>query len=135
MTANEAHPSTVYQVSRRIFPAFCRIARPIGLFYLLIGPVRGPRRFDRSAPSSARLCSGLMLMMATVIRTRVAPSPEIGARDTALDGAANGSAGVDCAPNVDAGINGATHLSGHRGRDHEDDGRGGTDCRKLPEHQ
>jgi len=44
-----------------------------------------------------------MPMVATVlIRTRRAPSPEIRARDTSLDGAANGSAGINSAPNVDA---------------------------------
>src|SRR5438132_5741141 len=43
-------------------------------------------------------------LVTTVIRTRRAPSPQIGARDTALDGAANGSAGVHSAPNMDAGV-------------------------------
>src|SRR4029077_13171871 len=33
-------------------------------------------------------------------------------RDTSLNGAADGSAGVNSAPNVDAGIDGATHLGG-----------------------
>ena len=44
--------------------------------------------------------------------TRRAPSPKIRARDTLDDGPANGTAGVNRAPNVDAGINSATHLSG-----------------------
>jgi hypothetical protein len=61
-----------------------------------------------------------MPMVATVIATRRAPSPEIGARDTALDGAANGSAGINSAPDVDAGMNSATHLGGQRCGDHED---------------
>src|SRR5262249_18773927 len=65
--------------------------------------------------------------------TRRAPSPEIGARDTSLDGTANGSAGVNSAPNVDAGVNGATHLGGQRCGDHEDrDHR--TSYRKFAEH-
>jgi hypothetical protein len=51
-----------------------------------------------------------MLMVDTVIRARRAPSPEIGARDTSLDGAANGSAGVHSAPDMDAGANSAPHL-------------------------
>jgi len=74
-----------------------------------------------------------MLMMATVIRTWVAPSPEIGARDTALDGAANGSTRVHSAPDVDAGINSAAHLGGGRCGDHED-GADNTNDRKLAEH-
>jgi hypothetical protein len=40
-----------------------------------------------------------------------AKSPNPG-QDTSLDGTTNGSAGVNPAPNVDAGINSATHLSG-----------------------
>ena len=51
-----------------------------------------------------------------------APSPQIRARDTSFDGTTNGSAGIDSAPNVDAGIDGATHLGGQRCRDHEDRG-------------
>jgi hypothetical protein len=47
-----------------------------------------------------------------------APSPQIRARDTSLDGAANASARI----NVDAGINAATHLGGQRCGDHEDRG-------------
>jgi hypothetical protein len=86
------------------------------------------------APSSALLCGDLMPMVATVITTRRAPSPEIGPRDTALDGAANGSAGVNSAPNVDAGINSATHLGGRRCGDHEDGGDESTNDRKLAEH-
>ena len=75
-----------------------------------------------------------MPMVATVfIRTRRTPSPEIRARDTSLNGASNGSAGVNSAPDVHAGIDGATHLGGQRRGDHEDRG----DCtnyRKLAEH-
>jgi len=52
--------------------------------------------------------------------TRRAPSPEIGARDTSLDGTANGNAGVNSAP----------HLGGQRCRDHEDDGDDSTNDRK-----
>src|SRR5262249_42102505 len=70
-------------------------------------------------------------MLATTVNlpARRAPSPQIRARDTSLDGTTNGSAGI----NVDAGINGATHLGGQRCRDHED--RGNTDYRKLAEHK
>jgi len=51
-----------------------------------------------------------MPMVATVIiRTRRAPSPQIRARDTSNDGAGNGSAGV----------NGAPDLGEHRCRDHD----------------
>jgi len=59
-------------------------------------------------------------MLATTVNllARRAPSPQIRARDTSLDGAANGSAGVNSTPNVDAGINGATHLGGQRCGDH-----------------
>jgi hypothetical protein len=67
------------------------------------------------------------------IRTRRAPSPQIGARDTALDGAANGSAGVHSAPDMDAGANSTSHLGGQRRGDHEDGGEG-TNERKLAEH-
>jgi len=74
-------------------------------------------------------------MLATTVNlpTRRGPSPQIRARDTSLDGAENGSAGVNSAPNVDAGVNGATHLGGQHCRDHEDRGDG-TDYRKLAEH-
>jgi len=62
----------------------------------------------------------------------VGVSPQIRAReDTSLDGAANGSAGGNGAPNVDARINGATHLGGQRCGDHED-GSDSTDYRSLP---
>src|SRR5262249_28717348 len=58
----------------------------------------------------------------------------IRARNTSLDGPTNGSAGINSAPNVDAGINGATHLGGRRCGDHE--GRGdSTDYRKLAGHE
>ena len=75
-------------------------------------------------------------MLATTVNllARRAPSPQIRARDTSLDGAANGSAGVNSTPNVDAGINGATHLGGQRCGDHEDRGDS-ADYRKLPEHK
>jgi hypothetical protein len=56
------------------------------------------------------------------------------ARDTSLDGTTNGSAGINSAPNVDAGINGATHLGGQRCGDHEDRGDS-TNYRKLAEHK
>jgi hypothetical protein len=65
-----------------------------------------------------------MPMVATVfIRTRRTPSPQIRARDTSLDGTANGSAGVNSAPD----------LGGERCRDHEDRGDT-TNYRKLAEH-
>jgi hypothetical protein len=89
----------------------------------------------RSAPSSALLCSGLTMLATTVnLPARRAPSPQIRARDTSLDGTTNGSAGINSAPNVDAGINGATHLGGQRCGDHEDRGDS-TNYRKLAEHK
>ena len=73
-------------------------------------------------------------MLATTVKcpTRRAPSPQI--RDTSLDGTTNGTAGINSAPNVDAGINGATHLGGQRCGDHEDRGDS-TNDRKLAEHK
>ena len=63
-----------------------------------------------------------MPMVATVIiRTWRAPSPEIRARDS-NDRTTNRSAGVSSAPDVGAGINGATHLGGQRCGDNEDRG-------------
>jgi len=62
------------------------------------------------------------MLTTTVIPTRRSPSTQIRAGDTLNDGAANGSAGVNSASDVDAGVNGATHLSGQRCRDHEDRG-------------
>jgi hypothetical protein len=47
------------------------------------------------------------MLMTTVISTRQAPSPEIWARDTLDDGAANGSAGINSAPDVDTRVNSA----------------------------
>ena len=75
-------------------------------------------------------------MLTTTVNfpTRRAPSPEIRARDTALDGAAHGSAGINSAPNVDAGIDGATHLGDQRCGDHEDRGDN-TNDRKLAVHK
>jgi hypothetical protein len=85
----------------------------------------------RLAPSSALLCGGLTMLTTTVnLPARRAPSPQIRARDTSLDGTTNGSAGI----NVDAGINDATHLGGQRCGDHEDRGDS-TDYRKLAEHK
>jgi hypothetical protein len=74
-------------------------------------------------------------MLATTVNlpTRRAPSPQIRTRDTSLDGTTNGSAGINSAPNVDAGINGATHLGGQRRGDHEN--RGDSTDRKLAEHK
>jgi hypothetical protein len=74
-------------------------------------------------------------MLATAVNLPAwrAPSPQIRARDTSLDGAANGSAGVNSAPNVDAGIYAATHLGGHRCRHYENRGDS-TDDRKLAKH-
>jgi hypothetical protein len=74
-----------------------------------------------------------MVTTAVNFPTRRAPSPQIWARDTSLDGTTNGSAGINSAPNVDAGINGATHLGEQRCGDHEDHGDS-TDYRKLAEH-
>jgi len=71
-----------------------------------------------------------MLTTAVNFPTRRAPSPQIRARDTSLDGTTNGSAGVD----VDAGVNSAApELGGQRRGDHEDRADG-TDYRKLAEH-
>src|SRR6516165_7924454 len=80
---------------------------------------------SQSVPSSARLCGGHTVLTATVnLPTWRAPSPHIRARDTSLDGTTNGSAGV----------NGATHLSRQRCRDHEDRGDR-NNYRKLAEHK
>src|SRR5262245_58214578 len=83
--------------------------------------------------SSALLC-GSTLTTTVNFPTRRAPSPQIRARDTSLDGTTNGSAGVDSAPDVDAGANSATHLGGQRRGDHEDRGDS-TNYRKLAEHK
>jgi hypothetical protein len=62
-----------------------------------------------------------------------APSPHIRARDTLNDGAANSTAGVNSAPNVDAGVNSAAALGEQRCGDHN--GRGDSAyCRQLAEH-
>ena len=74
------------------------------------------------------------MLMTTVIRTWRAPSPQIRARDTPLDGAANGSAGINSASDVDAGVNSAPDLGGQRHGDHEDRGDS-TNYRKLAEHK
>src|SRR5215472_11629745 len=84
-------------------------------------------------PSSARL-RGSMLTTAMNLPARRAPSPQLRARDTSLDGTTNGSAGVNSAPDVDARVNGATHLSRQRYRDHEDRGDR-NNYRKLAEHK
>lgn len=73
-----------------------------------------------------------MPMVATVI-TRRAPSPEIRARDSPNDGAANGRADVNSAPDVDAGVNSAPHLGGQRCGDHDDRGDS-ANYRKLAAH-
>src|SRR5262249_34902495 len=54
-------------------------------------------------------------------------------RDTPNDGPANGSAGVNSAPDVDPGINSAPDLGGQGCGDHEDRGDS-TNYRKLAEH-
>jgi hypothetical protein len=76
-------------------------------------------------------------MLATTVElpARRAPSPQIRARDTSLDGAANASARINRTPNVDAGINAATHLGGHCCGDHEGDGDDSTNDQKLAEHK
>jgi hypothetical protein len=81
---------------------------------------------------SALLC-GIMLTTTVNLPTRRAPSPQIWTRDTSLDCTTNGSAGVNSASNVDAGINGATRLGGQCCGDHY--GRGDSNnCRKLADH-
>jgi hypothetical protein len=62
-----------------------------------------------------------------------AKSPNPG-RDTSLDGTTNGSARVNSAPDMGAGINSATHLGKQRCGDHEDHGHS-TNYRKLAEHK
>jgi hypothetical protein len=64
---------------------------------------------------------------------RRAPSPHIRARDTLNDGAANGTAGVNSAPNVEAGVNSAAALGEQRCGDHNDRGDSAY-CRRLAEH-
>jgi hypothetical protein len=56
------------------------------------------------------------------LRTRRPPSPKIRARDTLDDGPANGTAGVNSAPDVDAGVDGAPDLGEQRWGDHDDRG-------------
>jgi hypothetical protein len=75
-------------------------------------------------------------MLTTTVNfpTRRAPSPQIRARDTSLDGTTNASAEINSAPNVDAGVNSAAHLGGRRCGDHEDDGDDSTNDRKLADH-
>src|SRR5215471_14100559 len=75
-----------------------------------------------SAIIGAALCGYTMLTSTVNFPTRRTPSPQIRARDTSNDGASNGSAGVNSAPDVHAGANGATHLGGQRCRDHDDRG-------------
>src|SRR6516165_12212742 len=89
-------------------------------------------KFVHSSPSSALLC-GSMLTTTVNFPTRRAPSPQIRARDTSLDSAANGSARINSAPDVDAWINGTPHLGGQRRGDHEDRSDG-ANYRKLTEH-
>jgi hypothetical protein len=75
----------------------------------LFAPLRDATRTEvcpwGSAPSSALLRSGLTILATTVkLPVRQAPSPQIRARDTSLDGTTNGSAGINSGANVDAGI-------------------------------
>jgi hypothetical protein len=75
-----------------------------------------------------------MLTRPVNVPTGRPPSPHIRARNTSPDGTANGSAGVNSAPDVDAGVNSATHLGRQRCRDHEDPGDS-TKYRKLAKHR
>src|SRR5262249_12641947 len=104
----------------------------------LFAPLQDPTRREVcpswSAPSPALLCGGLtMLTTAVNFPTRRAPSPQIRAKDTPLYSTTNGSAGVNSASDVDAGINAAPHLGGQCCRDHDDRGES-TNYRKLAEH-
>src|SRR6266436_3846146 len=85
-------------------------------------------------PLWALLRSGLMPIVTPVTPTRRAPSPQIGARDTALDAAANCSAGANSTPDVDGGINSATYLGKQPCRDHEDGGKDETTDREVAKH-
>src|SRR5262245_14763311 len=75
-----------------------------------------------------------MLTTTVNLPTRRAPSPQVRTRDTSLDGAAKGSAGVNSAPNVDTGVNSAPDLGEHRCRDH-DDRSNSTNYREIAEHK
>ena len=75
-----------------------------------------------------------MPIVTPVTPTRRAPSPQIGARDTALDAAANCSAGANSTPDVDGGINSATYLGKQPCRDHEDGGKDETTDREVAKH-
>jgi hypothetical protein len=75
-----------------------------------------------------------MLASTVNLPTGRPPSSQIWTRDTSLDGTTNGSAGVRSAPNVDAGVNSATHLGGQRCGDHEDPGDSAK-YRKLTNHK
>src|SRR5262249_819733 len=90
-------------------------------------------KFVHSSPSSARLC-GSMLTTTVNFPARRASSPKVRARDTSLAATPDGSAGINSAPNVDGGINGAARLGGQRCWDHEDRGDN-TNYRKLAEHK
>src|SRR5262249_6344380 len=86
-------------------------------------------------PSSALLCGGLTMLATTVkFPAPRAPSPQIRARGTSLDGTTNGSAGVTNAPHVDARINCAPPFGGQRRGDHEDRGDS-NNYRKIAENK
>jgi hypothetical protein len=63
-----------------------------------------------------------MLTSAVNLRIRRAPSPHIRARDALNDSAANGTAGVNSAPNMHAGVTSAADLGEQRCGDHGDRG-------------
>jgi hypothetical protein len=71
---------------------------------------------------AAALCGDTMLAGTVNFPTRRAPSPQIGARDTPNDGAANGTAHVNSAADADAGVNGAADLGEQRWGNHDDRG-------------
>src|SRR5205823_13672633 len=79
------------------------------LIYSIMHAVPAPPDDKPRPPLWALLRSGLMPIVTPVTPTRRAPSPQIGARDTALDAAANCSAGANSTPDVDGGINSATY--------------------------
>jgi hypothetical protein len=92
-----------------------------------------PIRVGGATSSALLVVSQTMLASTVKLPSGRPPSPQIRARNTSLDGTTNGSAGVS-APNVDAGVNSATHLGGQRCGDHEDPGDSAK-YRKLANHK
>src|SRR5262249_10846251 len=90
------------------------------------------RAVRRSAGTPARSNRDRLLVQLSGRNNRNASTT--GTSDTPNDGASNGSAGVNSAPDVNPGANGAPDLGGRRCRDHEDRGDN-ANYRNLAEHK